>query len=454
MFFAQSEPVGVDVANWVRMFYGWFGQVDVADALMPPLVPLLCGLLNEILGLRATSHLVMALGSIAPAVGVWVVCRRRCPDVVLIAAVAAVAMAGATAAATAWGGLPQLIGLGLLPVLVARFVSLGRSPDAKHGATCGRWMLLAAMVSTLALSIAVVMLLVSLLVTGASAFRSRAWVPRFFLYLVPVIPPYAVILTRLSLPSERATAIGGRNAIWSVLSPLPLAWMLVAMVGVVGWWGVGSWSEGRQISVAMMVSAILVSIAGDVRFAYVVPSAIAVTACFAAAETTRTPSLARLGVAALLTVIAVAGIGAQFEAVDTYAELAPLGITEASEWLSANVSSSEVVLVAPVGGAPTGWIVEAHNVDALVASRSDWMFFPEERAEAAHAVDLLSGTQWPSDDDLARLVDEDVQWVLVPHAWGGADQSELLRLVDECPHRIPIRTESYTVIAPSLGCSP
>lgn len=466
VLFGRDEPVGVDVANWVRMFHGWFGQVDVADVVMPPLVPLLCGVLAELVGLRATSHLVMALGSVAPAVGVWVVCRRRCPEVVVVAAVGAVAMAGATAAATAWGGLPQLLGLGLLPVVVERCVALGRNPDARHGASCGRWLLVTALVSTLVFSIAAVMLVVALLLTGGAAFRTGAWLSRFLLFVAPVVPLYAVILVRISLPAERATAIGAQESVGNVLSPLPVVWVLVAATAVAGLVaatavagrvGVRSWSEGRQISVALLVGALLVPIAGDVRFAYAVPSAVAVAACVAAAEMPvahrMVRSVVRGGVAVLFVVIAVAGVGEQVELVDTYAGLAPEGITDASEWLAANVPGGEAVLVAPVAGAPTGWIVEAHDVDALVASRPDWLFFPQERAEAEQAVDLLSGTGWPTDEDLARVSDAGVDWVLVPHAWGGADQSSLVQLLDECPDRVAVRTESYTVLAPSMECA-
>ena len=71
----RSEPVGVDMANWVRTYQSWRGHVDIDDVVMPPAVPFVAGVVDALVGLRWTSHALMAFGSVLPAAAVWWVLR-------------------------------------------------------------------------------------------------------------------------------------------------------------------------------------------------------------------------------------------------------------------------------------------------------------------------------------------------------------------------------------------
>lgn len=113
------------------------------------------------------------------------------------------------------------------------------------------------------------------------------------------------------------------------------------------------------------------------------------------------------------------------EQISYYSRFTPEGTIAATEWLAARADEDDVVLAAPVEGVPTGWWVEAAGVDAWVASRPDWIFFPGERNEARLAAELLSGAGWPSETSIAALRDCGVTWLYLPTGWGGIDADAL-----------------------------
>jgi hypothetical protein len=112
-----------------------------------------------------------------------------------------------------------------------------------------------------------------------------------------------------------------------------------------------------------------------------------------------------------------------------YSRYTPDGTLLAATWLHDHVAEGDRVVAAPVDGVPTGWWVEAESVDAWVAARAEWLFFPEERRTAAVAERLLSAGAWPDDTSIDALTGCSVDWVVLPDAWGGVDDAALARAV-------------------------
>ena len=115
--------------------------------------------------------------------------------------------------------------------------------------------------------------------------------------------------------------------------------------------------------------------------------------------------------------------------VDRYGRFTPDGTLLAAAWLHDHVEADDRVVAAPVDGVPTGWWVEAEGVDAWVAARAEWLFFPEERRTAAVAERLLSAGAWPDPASIDGLMGCSVDWVVLPDAWGGVDEAALVRAV-------------------------
>lgn len=138
--------------------------------------------------------------------------------------------------------------------------------------------------------------------------------------------------------------------------------------------------------------------------------------------------VAAVGWAVVVWMVAVAP--ARFDdEVARYGRYTPDGTLLAATWLHDHVTAGDRVVAAPVDGVPTGWWVEAEGVDAWVAARAEWLFFPEERRTAAVAELLLSAGGWPDGASIDALVGCSVDWIVLPDAWGGVDDAALVRAV-------------------------
>ena len=453
MLASHVEPVGIDVANWVRTYQSWWGSVDIDDVVIPPVAPAVAGVTSEVLGLRWTSHLLMSIASVAPAIGVWLVVRNRSSAVVGIAAVSAIAMAGSTTAAMAWGGLPQLLGLGTLVVFADRMNTFVAEPDRRTAVIAGIWLAVTAATSALVLVagllIACTMGAVALVRHGRPAASCIGWIAA---PLVPLVPLYLVMLSRVSIPEGTVTDVGARAAFENVLGPSRWAWVALVVAG-----GFAAVRQSltdddrvpRLLPAALVIGAAVPVASGELRFAYVLPIAIVVAVVLLLEGTDGAP---RTIVVLALIALTIAGPRAQTRSIDDYARLVPDGVGDGVDWLHRTAGRDDLVLVAPVDGAPFGWMVEAAGTDALVASRDDWLLFPEERRASDRAVRLLSGDHWPTEQDLDRIHADGIDWVFVPSAWGGHDDRSIDAIEQRCPLRVPYRSEAAIVLRADDPC--
>jgi hypothetical protein len=115
---SYPEPSGVDGGDWLAIGHSLLGSHSlVATNVYPPLTPLLAVGFAAIWGPLAGAKIVALVSSLAPAAGAYVALRSQLGlRAALIAGL--LAPAAATGEAAAWGGYPQLLALGLLPLLL------------------------------------------------------------------------------------------------------------------------------------------------------------------------------------------------------------------------------------------------------------------------------------------------------------------------------------------------
>jgi len=463
---ALPGPIGVDTGNWLRLANALLGRVDVQDVVVPPLVPILAGTLDALVGPLATARALPVLASLAPALGLWWVVRRLRHDATAVAVTVAVALVPPTAAAFAWGGVPQLIGLGLLPPALAAIAAAtetrGRAAWLRAGVLVALVGLTSTLVSVLLAVGGVALMTVALLRDGRAPLTgvSAALAP-----VAPVALLYAVILPRMSLPEGRLTAATGLDALRHGLGEPSSVWAaLIAAVGVAILLAVATGTATRTVLllVGLLATAVAGLLLGDVRFVAGLPTAVAAgvallptllgrdegtTGMRTDDRSTGARALRLIGVAGLVLIASV-GVRTQATQIGFYAQFAPPHIIADAERIAAVVPRGEKVAVPPVAGAPTGWWLQAHGVDAAVASRSDWLSFPAERAAAAEALALFTGTGWPDEGAADTACALGAPWLYVPDAWGGMDPDALarersagrLQLVEQLPGGLLLRT--------------
>jgi len=463
-----GSPIGVDMGNWLRLFRSWSGAVHVDDVLVPPLVPLITGLADLAVGPLWASWLVPAGASVAPAVGVWLVASRRASRPVAAIAALTLALVHPTATAFAWGGVPQLVGLGLAPVALWLTVRALHAPSRRTWSQAALAAAAVALTSTLvtvllglALAVAVTLALAQ---RGARVLRGVGWA---LLVAAPAVALYVPILLRMSLYEQRSTGVVGSVALRSTVGgPIGLWVVLLALSAVVPF--VLRAGRDRTFHAALIVAAVAGLWLGDVRFAALIPTAVVLAATALLGREVRgvggggvgvgagVAGLAGVGVAggggagvgggvlrrfsalqtagvvALGGLVVVGGVGVAGQAaqIDFYAKLVPPGILADAALIATLDRGDMAVAVPPVSGAPTGWWLEAVGVDALVASRPDWLAFPEEREVAAQAVALFSDPSWPTPNTARAACALRAPWLYVPDVWRGVDTAALAREVD------------------------
>lgn len=125
-------------------------------------------------------------------------------------------------------------------------------------------------------------------------------------HLGDAVASYTFLATRMSLPEGRVTEARGPAALWDVLAPLPGIWVLVAVIAVLA---LISASDRAAVpwrtAVALLIGAAVVSRAGDIRFAYIAPSAIAVGVSIGSAGAALPARFAGAVVGPLLAIAAI-----------------------------------------------------------------------------------------------------------------------------------------------------
>jgi hypothetical protein len=392
--------------------------------------------------------LASALG-IVPGLGVYIVMRAaRCGGWSLVALLV---VAGSSAGeATAWGGLPQLIGLGLAPVVLYAYARAWDEPTPRRGWTTGLLLfLLLAATHLIAAQVAVALVVVTVL----SALRRRDLLRerrRLLALLARVLAPslllgplyYSLLVNVGSSFQDQAPEPISRvlSSLWSINGEVPRhllqllsACALALPVVLVRRWREPLWRVVAGLAVAVVVTLI---VHPQVRLIYLVPQVLPLSFGLLATRRSRPGETAgpRAGwrdsvsvtslllASALFGYVGVSGLLHFSQQHDFYGRLLPPGTIEAITWTKAETAKTDRIAVAPVDSYPFGWWVEGLGQRAtLTGSAQVWLNFPRERA-LAHDVDLILAGDDPASChtvDVARQVGANE--IFLPSLWLAAN---------------------------------
>jgi uncharacterized membrane protein len=456
-----GAPATIDAGNWLAFGDAIFGgDARSSTIVYPPLVPILTKGFVEAFGLITGVAALGALASAAPATGFYIALRRYGLEAVVLPGALLLLGAAAVGETTAWGGFPQLIGLGLAPLMLFeldRWISFGsRGAAIRTGV-----LLMAVFATTHFVGSAVVAASVLMLVMGLPRLRRQnrpwqAWAIDAFLIVLPsawLVPLYGNLIAVFSGSSESFRFLDQLTwsnvldrieflyrdfpILWRIAIPLTLMSPLLAV-------------SRRSSTVWRVLSAVLVSSAGlalvtrEGRFLYFVTLAVALAvtlwiqiawSALASRTELSTSSARALGWALLAVAVGLAtwqmilGIGLFREQRDYYGILTP-GLFQALELIRDESPRDVVVAVTSIRDAPLGWWVEAiTDRETYYASALRWLSFEDERERARIGNQIFTRT-FPDAASLAVAAEHDVDYLIIPTRWAFFDYKMIDRASD------------------------
>ncbi len=438
-------PAGVDSGNWLAMGEDMIGSRQRSGSIVyPPVVPLLVVASVRALGLTLGVAAVTAVAALLPGVGLYVVLRLE--DHRWRAAVLGGLMvtALATGEAAAWGGLPQLIGLGLLAPFVwcvDRYIRGGGL-----GPMAGASVVLAALAATshfvtfIAACSAVVLVVVHLVQNrrDLSAIGRRALLGLLVVPLpcLPLLPVYRTLLNAslgsgggvdpLQLdPSNLLANIDFLYRDFAVFWRLALSLAIVTPLVLIPRRRTRMWAITTSLLVGTVVVA-LVTRQPRTLYALPLPALLAIAAWMTEVGDNRSlgrlrRSLDGLLIAALAT---QAVLGLHFFRLqrDYYGVLSPETV-RAFDWMEANTPADATIAVTTGGhDLILGWWAEgAVRRRTVFDAELHWLTFEDEQVRARSAREIFGG-RFPDDDSLRAARRNGVGYIVVAKDWRGYNE--------------------------------
>ena len=435
---ATGGVSGMDWADMLWMGHAYLGhRVGSASITYPPLVPLLSTAAAAIFGVVRGFALLGAIGSVLPALGVYMALRTlKAPWRVGLVCVLLV-IASSSSEQAAWGGLPELLGFGLLPGLLVALAKAAELPSRGRLITFGSCLFLLAATSHLVLAEAaeaVVALAVLTVIAGDATVR-RATVRSsgpIILSALPTlvfVPLYLHLASTLTLGAaiQRSGAMPllakfdyvfrEDRAFWMVVLVAALAALALAISGR---------SPGAvfRASAALTVSTAAAALGlADVRFFYLVPLAATMGAAASfSALPARRGSSGFIAAACVLSVLVVANLSIAARnavallprQVAFYTALsAPRPVIAAAEWIKTHLSPSATVAVSSVSGSPVGWWVDGlAERTTLTEANVQFLYFPAQRKQSVEAAAIFA-QPFPNRTSFAMARRDHVTYLLV-----------------------------------------
>jgi hypothetical protein len=427
----------------------------------PPVVPLLVKGFVEAFGLVNGVAALGALASIAPAAGFTIALRRIGYRVEALPGALLLLGASAVGEATAWGGFPQLIALGIIPLMLLeldRWLATG-----KRGHALGAGLLLASLLATSHfIGLAAVFAAALILAMGITRFRSQHVRSRLKLDILLVLAPSAwLIPLYLNLAhaylgtSEEfrfLNELGWSNVLerieflyrdfpylWRFLLPLAVLTpiLLYRLRGTALW---------RLLTSLLVAAAALALITRQERFLYFATVVAALgTALWlshirsrlqgriSASVPTRTASstawVSILVLAVAVSLWQVIAAARFFEGQRDYYGILTPGVFQGLELLRDETSPDAVLAVASVRDAPLGWWVEAiTEKKTYYASALRWLAFDDELQRARVANEIFTPT-FPDAKTIAVAEEHNVSYLIIPTNWAHFREGPVANLV-------------------------
>jgi len=477
-----GAPPTIDAGNWLALANSMLGDgVRSSTIVYPPLVPLLTKASVAALGLTDGVALMAAVSSLVPAAGVYVALRWLGLTGASVATAALVLGASSVGEATAWGGFPQLIGLGLTPVALVLFDRFLRTWSTRHALAAG--VALMAVLATSHFVGAVVVLASGAMLVAGWLLRlgsAPGWwrrVGRLGLVLLPsawLVPLYWSLARVYGGDSARVAA--PNRLTWSNLlerveflyRDTPWLWRFLlplAIVAPVVLWRRRRTPLWRVMSALLTTIVVLIAVTREDRFLYfLTPLAALGLALWMARglESLRVGSgdaadsgrparaIAAAGVAILVAALGFQAVrSTQFFRLqrEYYGILTP-GLVSGIRFLRDSSAPDAVVAVTSLNDAPLGWWVEAiAQRSTIYGSPLGWLLFDDEIRRASLANELFA-PPFPTTEKVEWAKNAGIELILVPTMWTFYDDAAIDALASEAPDAVLRLNSDVVVIRP------
>lgn len=478
-----GAPATIDAGNWLAFGRGLLGEpVRSQSIVYPPVVPLLTFLFVGAFGPTLGVAVLGALCSLAPGVGMAAALRPLGYHWSRALVAALLIGAGATGEAAAWGGFPQLLGLGLLPVAwvaLDQFLRTSRRIDGfKLGLLIVCVLATSHLVGVFLVASGVVMVAAHLL-TREEARRHLGVVLR----CVPLVVGPSVVLIPFYVPllggiGGNATDSANSSSLFSAIEFLyrdfPAPWRvaviltLLCPVLLIDRRRSPAW---HLVTAGLGGLGVLGIVVGDHRVLYLASPVIGIALVQWIHEfdrlgsretldrlrlsrpdarrlTRRFSALGRgLTVALGIVVVMQTVVGLRlFERQrDFYGVLTP-GLYDGLIWIRDMTPNSSRIAVTSVRDAPLGWWVEGLTLRRTFGgSELRWLYFEDERRRAAVA-NALFASPFPNarTRELAEL--DDIDYLVVPTRWADFDPQRMAEFRERSPRSMSFENDDVVIL--------
>ena len=452
-----GAPSTIDAGNWLNFADSLLGDNrGFSLAGYPPVVPAVTGALVTLLGAVRGVALMGALCSAAPSLGVYRALgmaglknERLIPAVLILGT-------SSIGEAAAWGGFPQLLGIGLMPIAAMVAIETFDAPSRVKGVKLGL-VVMASLATTHFVSVVIVVVIGLILVSAVFRNWSPMWrrdimtiAPVILLPSIWLVPVYLKLSHALILNPNEFSAFNdltwrsgivrlnglnrGATALWRVLVPLAVASAMV--------WPLRRKPVWRLSTSLLLATLALLLVTREARFLYLVPLVVATgVATWLKYLTTLRPWLVegrqvdavRVGLSMLTAAVLVAqllsGLSIFQRQRDFYGVLTP-GIVTAIVAADADTAGNQIIAIPSLDDAPIGWWVEGlTDAQVVYGSPLRWLNFADE-VKRAQVANNIFDPAFPDEATLAELEAASVNVVILPRRWTWFDDDLVEQWID------------------------
>jgi hypothetical protein len=473
-----AAPATIDSGNWLSFAESWFSDSSRDSSITyPPVVPALTELFTRVFGLSVGIAVLGALAATAPALGAHYALGAAGAGRLRVVPVLLLLGAGSIGEAAAWGGFPQLIAMGILPVALLATLHFLDTPSRRTALWLGALLATMMAVSHFVALVGIVSVVAAIEIDTIIKKRvpiTRAHLRHTHWLMLPAIPlvtVYVKLVRAVVLePNEFATldnltwgnALSRLDALypefpslWQLLIPLALATPLFA-------WALRHTLGWRIVTSLLLAITNLTLLTRESRYLYFVPIiAVLSFGVWAGELLARRPwaderRLIRTTTYALGAIVAVS-VGVQLQSGldrfgaqrDFYAVLSP-GVVEAIHVAGDATTTARPVIALPsLHDAPLGWWVEALTDDpVLYGSPLRWLNFSAEVEQAATANAIFHPT-FPDSETMDLLDASDVGVLVIPRRWAWFDAETVADWIGDHDLQIVANNrDAMTVVVP------
>lgn len=484
----HGEPSGVDFGNWLMFGHQALGSPlpRAASVTYPPIVPVLTVWLTGAFGVVWGTAILAGVSSVAPALGVFIACRLFGARWNAVLAAVLLAATSSSGEAAAWGGVPQLIGLGLAALALGLTQKTFTRRRWQTAAWLGAVLLALGATSHLILAqaaTALACLVVIRAIVDHKSFGAGTWGGAngwFSLTVIAVLPMSVLVPLYLRLlptvgqsflsdqtTSSQSAIVTFMSGLWVVYRDAPWLWkpalILTAITPIllVRRRHIDNplWPVCTALIISLVIEALL---SGQERLVYLAPIAVAfalvlwlseLSSGFWSISSYRVAGVLSVSVVLVVaitmavTLLSYRGLTYFPQQRDLYGSTEPAGMIRGLDWLRNDTPADSLIAVAPINGAPFGWWVQGYGRRAsLVGSEDQWLNFPEERTRANEVLAMLSEPDPLGKAVMVKARSLNVQYVLLPWAWGGLSQAQLRTYEKKYPGSVVFDNRAMVIV--------